>query len=710
MEKEKEEKNNLKNELQKNIKKDINDNNIIAENETNQSVVKNIIIRRDLSNKNNNSIYISQNNFTKSANNVNNIIQNDKNNNTIYISNYCGNNKNNNGSINNTNIHYRKNSEILTSTKIYLKNDFNNNFSKSNNPINNIYSTDIKNNNEENSKFKNIKNSSVEKINLNLYNERNRNFISGDNINLEKNKDKDKQVFDKKINSINENNNIIIKKNNVKNDPSNNILSQSQNNIININMKINQKKGFYNNSQKITDIKSYSNIKTRSKDYSKVIGKISNKNNNSPNKFNQNNKINIPLVINKENNNIINLKNFNRNNSSFIKMNKSDFNKNKIVNISSQNNLINSYNKNKNNLFQFTKSNNKPSKIIIQNVVIENNAINNNIFFSGNEISPNNILINSFKAPFDLPNNEPENITNNIYIPNLQQTTEIKRNIIYPINENDRYFYNINKINRTERERRINLKKSNNEINKKQVINSKVSSSRNTIKSAFPLKHSNSDFISNSVEKLISSDKKSSSKLIVINSSIKEKRMDNIKGRSKSLLSDRPKAKCTICSKLIETHLLQIHINAHPSEVFKWLYLGTFTNACDIEELRRINIKYILNCAIECKNKSLPKDIQELHLKIRDNKTFDIIPFFQQANEFINQAKSVGGNILIHCKLGISRSAAIIIAYLIKYYGFDFNSAMKFIKKQRDRINPNVGFIEQLKKYENMVKNKIKNK
>ena len=184
--------------------------------------------------------------------------------------------------------------------------------------------------------------------------------------------------------------------------------------------------------------------------------------------------------------------------------------------------------------------------------------------------------------------------------------------------------------------------------------------------------------------------------------------MDNIKGRSKSLLSDRPKAKCTICSKLIETHLLQIHINAHPSEVFKWLYLGTFTNACDIEELRRINIKYILNCAIECKNKNLPKDIQELHLKIRDIKTFDIIPFFQQANEFINQVRSVGGNILIHCKLGISRSAAIIIAYLIKYYGFDFNSAMKFIKKQRDRINPNVGFIEQLKKYENMVKNKIK--
>ena len=44
-----------------------------------------------------------------------------------------------------------------------------------------------------------------------------------------------------------------------------------------------------------------------------------------------------------------------------------------------------------------------------------------------------------------------------------------------------------------------------------------------------------------------------------------------------------------------------------------------------------MNIKYILNCAIECKNTTLPKDIKELHLKIRDNINFDIIPFLNKA-------------------------------------------------------------------------------
>lgn len=139
-------------------------------------------------------------------------------------------------------------------------------------------------------------------------------------------------------------------------------------------------------------------------------------------------------------------------------------------------------------------------------------------------------------------------------------------------------------------------------------------------------------------------------------------------------------------------------------------YLGSFSNARDNEELRRINIKYVLNCAIECNNKTLPKDIKELHLKISDDKKFDIIPFFQQANDFINQARLDGGKILTHCKFGISRSAAITIAYLIKYYGLNFNSALKFIKKQRNLINPNKGFVEQLKKYESIVQNKIKRK
>ena len=694
-----------RNEKKDNIKIDDNKDNNKFENKNSQDIVQNIIIKRDLSNRNNNAIYISKNDSKKRSVSASKIIQDDTNNNTIYISSYFGNNKNNNMN-SNINIHFRKNSENLISSKTYLKNEneINNNSSKNNNPINPTFNTDIKTNNREKYFFSNIKNNKIEKINLNLDN---KNYIANKQINTQENRDK--QIVKNNIASITEKkirDKKIINEQNMTNK-----LFKGPNNIININIKVNPKINVLNNSQKIIDFKNNSNTKPKGKDFSKIIDIITNKNNNSPYKMNKNNKINQPIINNKENNNIIiNMKNLNRNNSGFILLNKDDLNKNKMVNSSSSSNIINSYNKNQNNLSQFSKNNKKPSKIIIQNVVIENNAINNNIFFSNSDVPSNNYLINAFKPPFGIQNSEENNLNKEIYIQNLKKTNEITKNIIYPIKENKYFFNNINDFNYTERKPNVNLEISNKETNRKQKINKDDSFSRNQIKSPHLLRHSNSDFIQNSVEKLISSDKTSSSKLIVINSATKERRMNELKGRSRSLLSNGPKAKCLICNKLVESHLLQIHINAHPSEVFKWLFLGTFSNACDNEELRRINIKYVLNCAFECINKTLPKDIKELHLKISDNKNFNIIPFFQQANDFINQARLDGGKILIHCKLGISRSAAITIAYLIKYYGLNFNSALKFIKKQRNRINPNKGFMEQLKKYESMVQNKIKRK
>ena len=668
--------------------------NIIAENTENKNIIKNIIIKRDLSNKNNNSIFISKNNFKINSNSSKNIIQNDKNNNTIYISKYCINNKNTN---NNTCIHYRKNSEDLVNTKINLKYDFNNNkiihnnSSKNNNLINELYKRDTKEKNENN-KYPN-----------NYEDEKYKNQRIIININNEYNNQKEPKVINgkeaNKIVNIN-----LNKSNNIDRNINNHKLSKNHNNKI-INDKRNPKKEILNDEQKIIDIKNYTNIKSRNKDFSKIIGNVNNKSNNMQYKINKNNKFSRSFLNNKEKDNFINLKNLNRNNSSSIIFNKNISNKNIIINDNSKNNnSIHSYNKN--NLAKFSGNNKKPNKIIIQNVVIENNAINNNIFFSNNAVSPHNFLINSFQAPFGQEMNENKNFINDIYIQQFPKKTEINRNIIYPVSESSPINYNINNLNSYKKESDLNVRTINDKKKTIQIMNNTIEPSRNIIKSPYILKHSNSDFIQNSAEKLIASDKKSSSKLISINSFILEQRMNALKDRSKSLLSGHQKAKCSICTKLVETHLLQIHINAHPSQVFNWLFLGTFSNACDKEELRRIKIKYILNCAIECKNKNIPKDIKELHLKIRDNVNFDIFPFFQQANDFINKARLEGGAILIHCKLGISRSAAIILAYLMKYYGFSLNNAIQFIKKQRDRINPNQGFMEQLKKYENMVQNK----
>ena len=174
----------------------------------------------------------------------------------------------------------------------------------------------------------------------------------------------------------------------------------------------------------------------------------------------------------------------------------------------------------------------------------------------------------------------------------------------------------------------------------------------------------------------------------------------------KNLLNAAPKKDCEICHKLIDSHLYIVHVNSHATEVFKWLYLGTFDNACDIQELRRIKVTHVLNCAVECTNTSLPRDIKELHLKIHDYEGFELFDYFERANDFMNKCKMEGGTVLVHCKYGVSRSVAFVIAYLIKYMKYTADSALKFLMTKRNKIKPNEGFMEQLYNYQRWIKGK----
>ena len=175
--------------------------------------------------------------------------------------------------------------------------------------------------------------------------------------------------------------------------------------------------------------------------------------------------------------------------------------------------------------------------------------------------------------------------------------------------------------------------------------------------------------------------------------------LSNRRMNMKLSLSKTSKKKCDKCQQFIDSHLLKIHYNSHPTEIFNWLYLGTFTNACDIKELRRLKINYILNVAGECKNRNLPKDIKELHFDIKDYENFELYDYFDEANEFINKCRLKGGVLLVHCKYGISRSASFIIAYLIKYMRYTADYAFNFVFQKRNQIKPNEGFMHQLHKY-----------
>lgn len=59
-----------------------------------------------------------------------------------------------------------------------------------------------------------------------------------------------------------------------------------------------------------------------------------------------------------------------------------------------------------------------------------------------------------------------------------------------------------------------------------------------------------------------------------------------------------------------------------------------------------------------------------------------------------------GSKVLVHCKMGISRSASVVIAYAMKAFNMSLEEALSLVKKKRSCIKPNKAFCGQLKTYE----------
>jgi protein-tyrosine phosphatase len=54
--------------------------------------------------------------------------------------------------------------------------------------------------------------------------------------------------------------------------------------------------------------------------------------------------------------------------------------------------------------------------------------------------------------------------------------------------------------------------------------------------------------------------------------------------------------------------------------------------------------------------------------------------------------------------MGISRSASIVVAYLMYKNKMSYDEAFDEVKNKRSVISPNIGFQEQLKKFEKILK------
>jgi len=100
----------------------------------------------------------------------------------------------------------------------------------------------------------------------------------------------------------------------------------------------------------------------------------------------------------------------------------------------------------------------------------------------------------------------------------------------------------------------------------------------------------------------------------------------------------------------------------------------------------------------------LPEDsgIAYHGIEIDDQPDARLTPFLDAATEFIHRelSKPGGKGCFVHCMGGYSRSASVVIAYLIRYRGLTYDDAFKVCKRGRPQTKPNEGFEKQLREWE----------
>jgi len=158
--------------------------------------------------------------------------------------------------------------------------------------------------------------------------------------------------------------------------------------------------------------------------------------------------------------------------------------------------------------------------------------------------------------------------------------------------------------------------------------------------------------------------------------------------------------------KLVQTDIGKLEfvpIEAAPDpkvcKIQDFLFLGSQDAAANIAELESFKITHILNVATGIEN-AFPKEFIYCNVEILDVDEASIVDCFPKCFAFIESAVNNNTGVLVHCNAGVSRSASVVIGYLMKVKRISYAEAFDIVKEKRSKIQPNRGFIEQLQIYE----------
>ncbi|XP_034464834.1 dual specificity protein phosphatase 13-like [Hippoglossus hippoglossus] len=148
----------------------------------------------------------------------------------------------------------------------------------------------------------------------------------------------------------------------------------------------------------------------------------------------------------------------------------------------------------------------------------------------------------------------------------------------------------------------------------------------------------------------------------------------------------------------------------HANQVWPNLYIGNEAAARDKATLHSLGITHIVNAAHgppipgpgPCFHVNTgPRFYRDMTVdyygvEADDATEFILSPFFYPTARYIRAALAMGGRVFVHCLMGVSRSATLVLAFLMIIEGLSLQEAVAAVRPHRD-ICPNPGFLQQLR-------------
>ncbi|KAI1343807.1 hypothetical protein F5Y15DRAFT_411666 [Xylariaceae sp. FL0016] len=150
-----------------------------------------------------------------------------------------------------------------------------------------------------------------------------------------------------------------------------------------------------------------------------------------------------------------------------------------------------------------------------------------------------------------------------------------------------------------------------------------------------------------------------------------------------------------------------------PSRVLDYMYLGNLGHANNPELLKSLGIRQILSVGEMAmwRDGELEQWGEDNVLAIggvQDNGIDPLMDQFEECLEFIDRGRRNGTATLVHCRVGVSRSATICIAEVMRAMNLSFPRAYCFVRARRLNviIQPHLRFAYELLKWEELTQAK----